>query len=339
MPRIRARRQARPRVSLFGGRARPPPRPPSGAPAPPPPRRTRRSGLSSLSGLLSFVLLGALTGFALLAWAMIEARKPGPLAADKIVVIAREDDGGPIGDQLEREGVIDSAIWFSAMTLLDGSRGELKRGEYAFKAGVSLRQVEAELIAHKVVQHKLSVPEGLTSDQIVAAPAGRRRARRRHQGAPARGLAASGHLFLRARRHAPGHGDANGQSAGQDSRRNLEKAGWRSADQVAGRTGDAGFDRREGDGQGRRAPASRRRLRQSAAEAHEAAIGPDDRLRAGIRQGHARALHHQGRARSGDALQYVQYRRPAAGTDLQSRQSGARGGRESVAHQGALFRR
>ncbi len=159
--------KTRPRVSLFGGRARARAAAEPSPPAPPPPRRTRRSGLSSLSGLLSFALLGALTGFALLAWAMIEARKPGPLAADKIVVITREDDGGPIGDQLEREGVIDSAIWFSAMTLLDGSRGELKRGEYAFKAGVTLRQVEAELIAHKVVQHKLSVPEGLTSDQIV----------------------------------------------------------------------------------------------------------------------------------------------------------------------------
>ena len=82
----------------------------------------------------------------MLVWAVIEARKPGPLAADKVVVIEREDDGGPIGDQLERAGVIDSALWFSAMTLLDGSRSALKRGEYAFKAGVSLRDVEAELL-------------------------------------------------------------------------------------------------------------------------------------------------------------------------------------------------
>src|SRR5271170_178102 len=131
----------RPRASLFGGRARSSaPAEPSEPPAPRP-RRSRRTGLSGLSGFLSFVLIGAVTGFALFAWAMIEARKPGPLTADKVVVIAREDDGGPIGDQLEREGVIDSAIWFSAMTLIDGARGGLKRGEYAFKAGVSLRQV------------------------------------------------------------------------------------------------------------------------------------------------------------------------------------------------------
>ena len=112
-------------------------------------------------------------------------------------------------------------------------------------------------------------------------------------------------------------------------RRDLEEARARSADQVAGRTGHARLDRREGDRQGRRAPARRRRVRQSSAETHEAAVGSDDRLRARVRQGHARPSDHQGRTRSADALQHLQYRRLAAGADLQSRQGGARGGRES----------
>jgi UPF0755 protein len=164
--------QPAPRVSLFGrrhksgngngkgngaGKSAPSKRP----------RRPRHLGLSGLSGLLTFVLAIGLLGIAVLVWSVVESRKPGPLAADKIVVIEREDDSGTIGDQLERAGVVDSALWFSAMTMIDGSRSSLKRGEYAFKAGVSLRQVEAELIAHKVVQHKLTIPEGLTSDQVV----------------------------------------------------------------------------------------------------------------------------------------------------------------------------
>ena len=158
--------ESRRRVSLFGSSARksaPAAPPPSGRP----PRRKRRMGYSGLSGFLSFALIGALTGLALLAWAMIEVRKPGPLAADKTVVIAREDDGGPIADQLERAGVIESSLWFSVMTLLDGDRGALKRGEYAFKAGISSRQVEALLISGKVVLHSVTIPEGLTSDQVV----------------------------------------------------------------------------------------------------------------------------------------------------------------------------
>ena len=153
------------RVSLF----RTPARASAGSPPPsgPPPRRKRRYGYSGLSGFLSFALIGALTGLALLAWGMIEARKPGPLAADKVMVIAREDDGGPIADQLEQAGIVDSSLWFSVMTLLDGSRSSLKRGEYDFKAGVSMRQVEAELASGKVVLHSVTIPEGLTSDQVV----------------------------------------------------------------------------------------------------------------------------------------------------------------------------
>ena len=124
-------------------------------------------GISSVSGLLTFVLLGALATVGALAWLLKESRSPGPLAADKVVMIVREDDGGSIADQLERAGVIDSALWFNVLTLLDGNRGALKRGEYAFKAGISMNEIENELVAHRVVQYKLTIPEGLTSDQIV----------------------------------------------------------------------------------------------------------------------------------------------------------------------------
>src|SRR5580698_10235842 len=156
----------RPRVSLFGRASKPA----LNDPAPPPsqpPRRPRRMGLSSLSGLLTFVLLGALATVGVLAWLLKESRSPGPLAADKVVMIVREDDGGSIADQLERAGVIDSALWFNILTLLDGNRGALKRGEYAFKAGMSMNDIENELVAHRVVMYKLTIPEGLTSEQIV----------------------------------------------------------------------------------------------------------------------------------------------------------------------------
>ena len=155
----------RPRVSLFGRASKPAP----DAPPPPkqPPRKPRRSLLSGVSGFLTFVLLGALATAGALGWLLMESRSPGPLAADKVVLIVREDDGGSIADQLERAGVIDSAMWFNILTLLDGSRGALKRGEYEFKAGVSMTEIENELSAHRVVRYKLTIPEGLTSDQIV----------------------------------------------------------------------------------------------------------------------------------------------------------------------------
>ncbi len=149
----------RPRIGLFGRASKPA----SGGPAPP--AQPPRIGLFSVSGLLTFVLLGALATVGALAWLLKQARSPGPLAADKVVMIVREDRG--IADQLERAGVIDSAQWFNALTLLDGNRGALKRGEYAFKAGMSMNDIENELVAHRVVRYKLSIPEGLTSEQIV----------------------------------------------------------------------------------------------------------------------------------------------------------------------------
>ena len=117
--------------------------------------------------MLSFALLLSLLGVAVVVWAMIESRKPGPLAVEKVLVIGRDDNSGTIGDQLERAGVVDSAVWFSAMTLIDGSRSGLKRGEYAFKAHVSLHDVEMQLLSGKVLLHSLTIPEGLTSDQVI----------------------------------------------------------------------------------------------------------------------------------------------------------------------------
>jgi UPF0755 protein len=155
----------RPRVSLFGRASRMAAGAPPGPPQPP--RKPRRMGISSVSGLLTFVLLGALATVGALAWLLKESRNPGPLEADKVVMIVREDDGGSIADQLERAGVIDSALWFNVLTLLDGNRGALKRGEYAFKAGMSMNDIENELVAHRVVMYKLTIPEGLTSEQIV----------------------------------------------------------------------------------------------------------------------------------------------------------------------------
>jgi UPF0755 protein len=164
----------RPRVSLFGRRATP--RSPSEAlqpqSAPPPPeapRKERREGLSRLSGVLSFALIAAVAGVGAFAWSLQEARRAGPLAADKVVILSREDEaeGATIADQLERAGVIDSAIWFNLVVLADGNRGKLKRGEYLFKEHASLREVEDTLVSGKPLQHKITIPEGLTSQQVV----------------------------------------------------------------------------------------------------------------------------------------------------------------------------
>ena len=141
--------------------------------ASPPPRepklkkRSRGLGLGAISAFLSLVLVGVFVGLAGFVAVSLAERRPGPLQAEKVVVLTREDDDGPLADQLEKAGVITNSALFSMMALFDGERGALKRGEYKFPAGVSMREVEDMLVRHRVLKHKLPVPEGLTSDQIV----------------------------------------------------------------------------------------------------------------------------------------------------------------------------
>ena len=55
-----------------------------------------------------------------------------------------------------------------ALKLQSQVRAELKAGEYLFSKHVSVRDVVETIVEGKVVQHQITVPEGLTSEQIVA---------------------------------------------------------------------------------------------------------------------------------------------------------------------------
>ncbi len=98
---------------------------------------------------------------------MLEAQ--GPLQADKIVNIPAKLGTMDIADILIREGVIDTSRWgfLGGVTALK-ARSELKSGEYLFQRKASLRDVIDVIVDGKVVQHNFTIPEGLTSEQIVA---------------------------------------------------------------------------------------------------------------------------------------------------------------------------
>jgi UPF0755 protein len=93
---------------------------------------------------------------------------PGPLAEDKLVNIPRGLGIRDIADLLQREGVIDQPYVFMGGVIALKARGELKYGEYQFSRQASVAEVVDTITEGKVVQHALTVPEGLTSEQIVA---------------------------------------------------------------------------------------------------------------------------------------------------------------------------
>jgi UPF0755 protein len=92
---------------------------------------------------------------------------PGPLDADKVVNIPPRYGIRDIADLLVKEGVIEHPLTFIAGSLLTKSHEELRFGEYQFTRHASLHDVLNTLISNKVVQHQITLPEGLTSEQMV----------------------------------------------------------------------------------------------------------------------------------------------------------------------------
>jgi UPF0755 protein len=114
-----------------------------------------------------FVLLAVIVGVVLFIGKQ-RFEQPGPLPQDRIVNIPHGAGLRDISDVLAREGVIDQPWVFIGGVLVLKAREDLKAGEYQFKAHASLRDVVATMVEGKVIAHQLSIPEGLTSQQIVA---------------------------------------------------------------------------------------------------------------------------------------------------------------------------
>jgi UPF0755 protein len=138
--------------------------------APPPPPRVRkdRGGmLSTLSGILTFVVVGAIALVVGVVFIEKQANEPGPLSADKVVVIPKNVGVGEIANLLKREGVINQTFLFEVQAYLNRQRGPLKAGEFLFRARTSIDEAIDTLISGRAILHALTIPEGLTSEQIV----------------------------------------------------------------------------------------------------------------------------------------------------------------------------
>lgn len=92
--------------------------------------------------------------------------EPGPLADEKIVLIEKGLGVNQIASKLEQEKVIGSPFLFKTAIKIFG-HGTLKAGEYRFEKGVPILSVLEQLETGKVVQRQITIPEGLTSFEIV----------------------------------------------------------------------------------------------------------------------------------------------------------------------------
>jgi UPF0755 protein len=133
-------------------------------------RRARHPLVIAGNAIFTIILVVAIAAGVALSVGKRRFEEPGPLAAEKIINIPRGYGVRDIGELLQREGVLDQQWVFIGSAALLKLRGdqELKFGEYRFAKNVSIREVLDTLTEGKVVQHTITVPEGLTSEQIVA---------------------------------------------------------------------------------------------------------------------------------------------------------------------------
>jgi UPF0755 protein len=134
-----------------------------------PSRRARNPLVIIGNAVFTLLLLVLIVGGAAAVVGKARFEAPGPLTEDKMVVIPPRSGMMDIADLLKREGVIDEhRLIFVGGVLALKARSELKAGEYLFPKQASVREVLETIVEGKVVQHQLTVPEGLTSEQIVA---------------------------------------------------------------------------------------------------------------------------------------------------------------------------
>ncbi|MCO4319752.1 endolytic transglycosylase MltG [Phyllobacterium sp. 21LDTY02-6] len=143
-------------------------RPEPGTP-PPPKRRSRRARSQIVvfaNFMLSLVVLAVIAAAAVVYFGKVSFNAAGPLDVATNYVVRSGTGIMEIADGLERRGIISDARVFRYGVQSYGHQGDLKAGEYEIKPHASMRDIMDLLRSGRSVLHSLTVPEGLTVEQI-----------------------------------------------------------------------------------------------------------------------------------------------------------------------------
>jgi UPF0755 protein len=132
-------------------------------------KRARNPLVIAGNAIFTLLIVVALGAGGAIAIGKHRFEAPGPLDQDKTVNVPSRLGLVEIADKLRSEGVMDesNAIFLGGVFALK-ARTDIKSGEYLFPKHASVRDVVETMVEGKVVQHQLTIPEGLTSEQIIA---------------------------------------------------------------------------------------------------------------------------------------------------------------------------
>src|SRR5690606_30188960 len=103
------------------------------------------------------------------SWISVAAQQQGPLQQEKLVYIKPGSSINAITQQLMQEGAIDRPLIFEINARWRNLRQSLKAGEYKIPPAASAEMIIALLQSGRTHQRRLTIPEGLTSAEIVEA--------------------------------------------------------------------------------------------------------------------------------------------------------------------------
>src|SRR4029450_9876752 len=134
---------------------------------PPPPKRSERARNPFVvvgNAIITILIIRMIGGGTVSYSGRQILETPAPLQEDKIVHIPARAGKRDIADVLLREGVINVNPWaFIGGVFALKASSDLKPGESSFKMNAHQRALLATIVEGKVVQHSVTIPEGLTS--------------------------------------------------------------------------------------------------------------------------------------------------------------------------------
>jgi UPF0755 protein len=119
------------------------------------------------ANVFSILIVVGLVVLMAIGLAKREFSAPGPLQEDVVILLPKGSGLKDTSRLLALHGAIGNEFIFRLGARYRREDRAMKYGEYRIPAGASMEEVLAMLVDGKTVGHKVTVPEGLTSFQIV----------------------------------------------------------------------------------------------------------------------------------------------------------------------------
>ncbi|MBB5751490.1 endolytic transglycosylase MltG [Prosthecomicrobium pneumaticum] len=139
-------------------------------PPPPPPRsqQARHPAVVFMNFLLTVVVVALLGAAGMVAFGKLRFEQAAHFREPRTFVVERGMGLRDIAEQLQKSGLITSKWIFIAGVRANGAQDELKAGEYLIPARASMEEIMETMVSGKAILYSITIPEGLTTQQIIA---------------------------------------------------------------------------------------------------------------------------------------------------------------------------